>query len=62
MGLKNVAVDFYSEEEDSPKGSNRSCDVTQQRKSNYEVDDFCNNRSFVLYEKLKYAKNSKLMY
>ena len=62
MGLKNVAVDFHSEEEESLKENNRSCDNTQLRRTNQDVEDFCNNRSFVLYEKLKYAKNSKLMY
>jgi hypothetical protein len=42
---------------------NRSCDDVPSKQSEEEdQSDNCCNRSFVLFEKLKYAKNSKLLY
>jgi hypothetical protein len=58
MGLKNMQVVNNSLEDSHQK----SFDDAASNESEEDLENNRRNRSFVLFEKLKYAKNSKLLY
>ncbi len=59
MGLKNAAIRFNTVRNSSEE--KESFEFVPAEGVKAQADDLCNNRSFVLYEKLKYAGNYKLM-